>query len=42
MNDPKHSNRFNNMKRTHPKQWNYCINKLGIGDVLDYIGIDYM
>lgn len=41
MNDPIHSNRFNNMKLTHPKQWNYCINKLGIGEVLDYIGVDY-
>jgi len=29
------------MAITHPKQWNYCINKLGIGQVLDFIGIEY-
>ena len=33
-------NRFQRMRRTHPKQWNYCINKLGCGKVLDYIGVD--
>jgi len=36
-----HPNRFERMKKTHPKQWNYCINKLGIGQVLDFIGIEY-
>jgi len=34
-------NRFERMKKTHPKQWNYCINKLGCGEVLDYIGVEY-
>lgn len=34
-------NKFQTMKQTHPKQWEYCINKLGIGRVLDYIGIKY-
>lgn len=34
-------NRFQQMQRTHPKQYDYCINKLGIGKVLDYVGIPY-
>ena len=34
-------NRFQRMKETHPKQYEYCIYKLGCGKVLDYIGIDY-
>lgn len=34
-------NRFQRMKQTHPKQWEYCINKLGCGKVLDYIGVSY-
>ena len=29
------------MKKTHPKQYNYCINKLKLGEVLDYIGVKY-
>ena len=33
--------RFQKMKKTHPKQYNYCINKLGCGKVLDFIGIKY-
>lgn len=37
----KGENRFQRMYRTHPKQWNYCINTLGCGKVLDYIGVDY-
>lgn len=36
----KQPNRFQLMKITHPKLWDYCINKLGIGDVLDYINVD--
>ena len=35
------NNRFQKMKVTHPKVWDYCINKLGIGAVLDYIGVKY-
>ena len=35
------SNRFQRIKQTHPKHWDYCINKLGCGKVLDYIGVDY-
>jgi len=37
----KGENRFQHMKRTHPAQWNYCINKLGCGEILDFIGVDY-
>ena len=34
-------NRFTLMKKTHPKQYEYCINKLGIGKVLDIINVKY-
>ena len=34
-------NRFQLMKETHPKLWNYCINKLNVKQVLDYIDIPY-
>ena len=34
-------NRFQRMERDYPKQYDYCINKLGIGAVLDYVGIPY-
>ena len=34
-------NRFMRMQRTHPKLWDYCIHTLGIGRVLNYIGIPY-
>ena len=37
----KGKNRFQLMKETHPKQYDYCINKLGCGKVLDYINVDY-
>jgi hypothetical protein len=32
-------NRFQRMKRTHPRLWNYCMTKLGIARVLEYLGI---
>ena len=38
----KGTNRFQRMYHTHPKQWNYCINQLGCGKVLDYIGVKYV
>lgn len=38
----KGSNRFQRMYHSHPKQWNYCINQLGCGKVLDYIGVPYL
>ena len=34
-------NRFLLMKKQHPKHYNFCIEKLGMGKVLDYIGINY-
>ncbi len=37
----KEPNKFQKMKETHPKQYDYCINKLGLGEVLDYIGVKY-
>ena len=37
----KEPNRFQMMECTHPKLWNYCINKLGEGAVLDYIHVPY-
>lgn len=37
----KGENRFQRMKRSHPNQYNYCIEKLGCGKVLDYIGVKY-
>jgi len=35
------SNRFQKMKRTHPKHWEACIKKMGGGKVLDYLGIPF-
>lgn len=37
----KEPNRFQKMKETHPKQYEYCMNKLGLKEVLDYIGVKY-
>lgn len=37
----KGENRFQRMARTHPKQYKYCMEKLGMAEVLDYIGVDY-
>ena len=37
----KEPNRFQRMAVTHPQLYDYCINKLGCGKVLDYIGVDY-
>lgn len=34
-------NRFQRMKETHPRQYEYCMTKLGIGEVLDFMGIKY-
>ena len=35
----KEPNRFQLMKDTHPKLYNYCMNKLGCRKVLEYIGV---
>lgn len=42
----KSPNRFERLKETHPKMWDYCIrpvedNGLGFGKVLDFIGVNY-
>ena len=34
-------NRFQKMELTHPKQYKYCMDKLGIKEVLEYIGVEY-
>lgn len=34
-------NRFQRLKYTHPKQYRYCIEKLGLREVLDYINVKY-
>jgi|LGVF01.2.fsa_nt_gb 3'-phosphoadenosine 5'-phosphosulfate sulfotransferase (PAPS reductase)/FAD synthetase len=34
-------NRFERMERTHPKQWKYCMEKLGLKEVLQYCGIPW-
>lgn len=34
-------NKFQRMKITHPKQWDYCINKLKLGELLDFVGVEY-
>ena len=35
------SNRFVKMRKTHTKLYDYCINKLGIGEVLSFMNIDF-
>jgi len=37
----KGENRFQIMEKTHKKLYDYCINVLGCGKVLDYIGVEY-
>jgi 3'-phosphoadenosine 5'-phosphosulfate sulfotransferase (PAPS reductase)/FAD synthetase len=37
----KYPNRFQRLAETHPKQYEYIINTLGMGKVLDYIGVEY-
>jgi len=37
----KNPNRFQRMKETHPQIYDYCINKLGLKEVLDYIDVKY-
>jgi 3'-phosphoadenosine 5'-phosphosulfate sulfotransferase (PAPS reductase)/FAD synthetase len=34
-----HPNRFERMKQHHPKLYDYCMNQLGLRDVLNYIGV---
>ena len=37
----KKPNKFQLMQDTHPQIYDYCINKLGCGKVMDYCGIKY-
>lgn len=37
----KTENRFQRMKITHPKYYNYCVNTLGLGKLLDIINVSY-
>lgn len=37
----KEPNRFQRMKITHPKLYDYCMNKLELGKILDYINVKY-
>ena len=37
----KEPNRFQRMKETHPRQYDYCMNKLGLKEVLEYINVPY-
>jgi len=37
----KEPNRFQRMKETHPKQYEYCMNNLGLAKVLDFINVKY-
>lgn len=34
-------NRFERMKHTHPKLWEYCMFKLGLKDILDFMGVPW-
>ena len=37
----KEPNRFQRMKSTHPQLYDYCINKLNLKEVLEFIGVPY-
>lgn len=37
----KYPNRFQRLAETHPKQYDYIINTLGMDKVLDFIGVEY-
>ncbi len=37
----KSPNKFELMRETHPKLYDYCINKLGCGKVLNFLGVRY-
>lgn len=34
-------NRIQKLKKDDPEIYNYCINDLGLGEVLDYIDVPY-
>jgi len=33
-------NRFQRMKKNHPSQWDFCMNRLGMKEVLEYLKVD--
>lgn len=37
----KEPNRFQLLRKTHPKLYSYCMDKLGLDKVLDFIGVPY-
>lgn len=37
----KEPNRFQLLKKTHPKLWRYCMDTLGMREVLDFVGVKY-
>lgn len=39
--DKSKENKFQLMKRTHPRHYDYCINTLKCGEVLNYINVEY-
>jgi 3'-phosphoadenosine 5'-phosphosulfate sulfotransferase (PAPS reductase)/FAD synthetase len=39
--EEKNNNRFTRMRISHPTQYNFCINTLGIGKVLSFMGVNY-
>lgn len=41
VNNEKSPNKFELMRETHPKLHDYCINQLGCGRVLDFLGVKY-
>ena len=41
VNREKGENRFQRMHRTHPKIYDYCMDQLGMREILDYIGVEH-
>jgi hypothetical protein len=37
----KGENKFQRMKILHPKHYKYCMEKLGLKEVLEFIGVKY-
>ena len=37
----KEPNKFQIMAKTHPQLYQYCIEKMKLGEVMDFIGIKY-
>lgn len=34
-------NKFQRLERTHPKMHDYCMNRLGLKDLLEFVGVDW-